>query len=248
MKGTATVYLVGVALWCSLTISGCSGDACKDGAVAKDGLCMPKCPGVTCGDKVCTRYYWPDGLWDKSLSCETPTTCDKDCDNTDNTLADALFFAILDIDSESFVPNPADNVSVNGTCSGGGQVAVTGSRWCQTIAGIKNCLHDLTYTFTNCAYTSGTTTLTFANGSLRGYWPYVDTGSSTAISYEVSGQPTLGGTLAVGYILDTVPKTLPSASCTVDFTRVTATTTATPVTSGTMCGRTIPVPAPTYMP
>jgi hypothetical protein len=221
---------------------GCSRDECKEGAFATEGFCMPICPAVECGDGVCMRYVWPDGLWNDELLCETHKTCPADCDDTYLNAATMALFALFDIDDAAFIPNPAEGVSVSGACDDGGQVTVSGTRGCLTLGGLKTCTHDLTYAFSNCVYESAYPEgrMVFNTGSLRGYWTYVETDSTPAIAYQVTGQVTLSGTVEAGYTLAQTTEVLPQASCEVNFTRITGDGVAETV--GTICGHTIVTP------
>ena len=231
------------AVACMTSAAGALGcrDACNEGAVAKDGMCVPTCPGAKCGDGACTRYVWPDGVWNTDLRCETHTSCAKDCSNLDQNLGQAIFFILNGIESDSNLPNPANNQSGSATCSGGGQAALSGSRWCQDNGGTKTCLHDVSYTFTNCVASNGypEARLTFANGTLRAYSGYQDPNPTGLTATEISGQVTLSGTVSVGYVLDATDETLPAASCTMDFYQTIGTQFTT---TGTMCGRAITMP------
>ena len=239
--GSRVLLISGLGLGLAL-VGSCTSDACKDGAFAKDGMCMPTCPDVTCGDKVCSRYFWPDGSWNKSLRCETAASCPKDCGNADLNLSEVMLFAMYDFDSNTAVPNPAENVSISLTCSGGGQVVVAGTNACYPSLGM--CTHDFIYTFSNCAYTSSypQAHVTFVSGSLEGAWSHAYGVTNGPMAYVVTGQVNMSGTVSVGDVLDQTAATLPSTSCSVSFTDATTGSSGTAVTTGTMCGRTIVSP------
>jgi len=221
------------------------GSECKPGASDMGGLCMPICPEVKCGDKVCMRYLWADGLWNKDLRCEDIKNCPADCSNVDYNLSQSLYLILISMDAKVFNVAPYTGRTETVSCTGGGEVLVVGSDYCMDIMGGKICTRDVTYTFTNCAWDTGynDARLVFASGSLHAGWTYMDTGSNNVIATTTIGTVTLSGTIRAGPTLDMSTETLAKGSCAVDYTNISG---STPVVTGSMCGR--PIVTPIYMP